>query len=191
MPQALLDPWPWYVAGPLIGLFVPLLLLVGGKEFGISVNLRHLCAALLPGRAEFFRYDWRGSGAWNLTFVAGVTLGGSLAGICLGNAAPVAISAATRSDLGALGLADFSGWAPASLFSWAALGSAPGLLLIVGGGFLIGFGSRYAGGCTSGHAITGLACLELPSLVAVIGFFAGGLAATHLLLPALLPGVRS
>ncbi len=190
MPQFLTDPWPWYVAGPMIGLFVPLLLLVGGKEFGISVNLRHLCAALLPGRAEFFKYDWKGSGAWNLTFVAGVTLGGFLAGTLLEHAAPIAISASTRADLGALGLTDFSGWAPAGLFSWTGLTGAPGLLLIVGGGLLVGFGSRYAGGCTSGHAITGLACLELPSLVAVVGFFAGGLLATHFLLPALLPGVR-
>ena len=56
-------PWPWFVAGPIIGLFVPALLLTGNKVFGVSSNLRHLCAALAPGRVEFLRYDWKKQGA--------------------------------------------------------------------------------------------------------------------------------
>ncbi len=177
------QPWPWYVAGPLIGLIVPALLLLGGKQFGVSANLRHICAAIVPGDLEFFRYDWKKSGLWNLTFVGGVLIGGLIAGTLLANPDPIAISEATRADLTTLGVQDFSGLVPGEVFSWSGLLTFKGLLLIVVGGFLVGFGTRYAGGCTSGHAIMGLADLQLPSLIAVLGFFAGGLIATHFLLP--------
>lgn len=177
--EFLARPWPWYVAGPLIGLFVPALLLLGGREFGISASLRHVCAACIPGRTGFFRYDWRKTGLWNLAFVLGIALGGLL---CVTDKGPVHISAQTRADLEGIGVRDFQGFAP---FDLASLATLPGFVCVVLGGFLVGFGARYAGGCTSGHAITGLACFELPSLIAVMGFFAGGLAATHLLLPVL------
>ncbi|MEX1256736.1 MAG: YeeE/YedE thiosulfate transporter family protein [Gemmatimonadota bacterium] len=191
MPESLLAPWPWYVTGPLIGLIVPLLLLFGGKVFGISSNLRHLCAAVpAPSswKPDFLRYDWRHAGLWNLVFVLGVGLGGFLAVTLFGTpAAAASISEATRADLSALGIQDFTGLIPAELFSWAALATPAGLLAIVAGGFLVGLGARWAGGCTSGHAISGLANLQLPSLVAVLGFFAGGLLVTHAVLPLLLP----
>ena len=177
------QPWPWYVAGPLVGLIVPALLLLGGKQFGISANLRHICAAVIPGDLEFFNYDWKKSGLWNLTFVGGVLIGGLVAGTLLEHPDPIAISEATLEDLRTLGVQNFSGLVPGEVFSWSGLLTFKGLLLIVGGGFLVGFGARYAGGCTSGHAIMGLADLQLPSLIAVLGFFAGGLAATHFLLP--------
>ncbi len=183
MIDTLAQPWPWYVAGPIIGLMVPALRLVGGKLFGVSANLRHACAALLPSRSEFLRYDWKRAGGWNLAFALGIVLGGVIAGTLLATPGPVAVSAATRADLVALGLRDLSGLVPADLYTWASLLTARGLLVLVGGGFLIGFGARYAGGCTSGHAIAGLATFQMPSLIAVIGFFAGGLIATHLLLP--------
>lgn len=192
MLEILSPPWPWYVAGPLIGLVVPLLLLVGGKAFGISSNLRHMCAALPVSegaKPSFFRYDWKGAGLWNLTFVLGILLGAVLAVTLAG--VPDAgqhISEATRGDLRALGLQDFSGLVPADLISWSALLSPAGLVAVVVGGFLVGFGARYAGGCTSGHAISGLANLQLPSLVAVIGFFVGGLFVTFVVLPLLLGG---
>jgi uncharacterized protein len=190
MLESLAAPWPWYVAGPLIGLVVPLLLVAGGKVFGVSANLRHLCAATpAPERLKptFLRYDWKQSGGWNLFFVAGVGLGGFLAVTLLGMPdAGQSISQATRSDLMALGIQDFSGLVPADLFSWEALLSPAGFLAIVAGGFLVGFGARYAGGCTSGHAISGLADLQLPSLVAVVGFFVGGLLVTFGLLPLIL-----
>jgi hypothetical protein len=186
MLDALFASWPWYVAGPLIGLFVPLLLLLTGKAFGVSSSLKHACAATVPGRAAYFRYDWKTSGLWNLIFVAGILLGGVVAVQFLGGGGPTGISAATKADLQALGLSDFSGLVPPALFSWSSLTTLPGLLVIVGGGFLVGFGARYAGGCTSGHAITGLATLQVPSLIAVVGFFAGGLVATYVLLPLLL-----
>jgi len=182
MIEFLSQPWPWYVAGPLIGLIVPALFLIGGKQFGISENLRHVCAATLPANIDFLKYDWK-AGIWNLTFAGGIVIGGLLAALFLHNPDPVAISEATRADLSALGISDFSGFVPAEIFSWAGLGSVPGLLLLVVGGFLVGFGSRYAGGCTSGHAISGLANLQLPSLIAVVGFFVGGLIVTHFLLP--------
>lgn len=178
--------WPWYVAGPLIGLFVPLLLLLTGKAFGVSSSLKHTCAATVPGQAEYFQYDWKDSGLWNLLFVAGILLGGVLAVQFLGGGGPTGIAAATKADLRALGLTDFSGLVPPTLFSWASLTTLPGFVALVIGGFLVGFGARYAGGCTSGHGITGLATLQVPSLIAVLGFFIGGLLTTHLLLPLLL-----
>lgn len=183
----LTQPWPWYVAGPIIGLFVPLLLLFGGKQFGVSANLRHLCAAALPTKAEFFRYDWKKSGLWNLVFVGGIVAGGFVATTLLGSADPaIHLAPATVEALRGLGLTDFSGLVPAELISWRGLASWPGLLMVVGGGLLVGFGARYAGGCTSGHAISGLADLQFPSLVAVLGFFAGGLFVTYVLLPLVL-----
>jgi hypothetical protein len=186
--EALREPWPWYVAGPLIGLVVPALLLIGNKMFGVSANLRTLCAIAAPGKIEFFRFDWRRIGGWNLAFAAGIFLGGAVAVTALDGAGDVAISAATRADLAALGIADFGGLLPADLFSFAALATPRGLIAVVGGGFLIGFGSAYAGGCTSGHAIMGLADRQIPSLIAVLGFFAGGVAATFWLLPLVLGG---
>jgi uncharacterized membrane protein YedE/YeeE len=181
----LTQPWPWYVAGPLIGLIVPALLLIGGKQFGISENLRHICAAAAPGKTPFFQYDWKANGIWNLTFIVGVPIGAFIASTLLSSGDPIAISQATRADLAALGISEFEGLAPADIFSFSGLASLKGFVMIVIGGFLVGFGSRYAGGCTSGHAISGLSDLQMPSLIAVIGFFAGGLIATHLLLPLL------
>lgn len=186
MIDVLSQPLPWYVAGPLIGLVVPLLLLYGSKQFGISANLRHMCAATVPGRLDFLKYDWRKSGLWNLTFLGGILIGGFIGGVLLSNPEPIAISQATVADLQALGIQDFTGFVPADIFTWSNVLTPVGLTIILGGGFLVGFGARYAGGCTSGHAISGLADLQLPSLIAVIGFFAGGLIATHLLLPLLL-----
>jgi uncharacterized protein len=180
----LLRPWPWYVAGPLIGLFVPALLLLGNRPFGFSSNLRHICAACLPTKAEFFRYDWRGSGLWNLVFLTGTVFGGFIGGRLHG--ASVAISTRTQADLAALGVHDYSGVLPHQIFSWASLLTPRGFVILVVGGFLVGFGTAYAGGCTSGHAISGLADRQLPSLVAVLGFFAGGLIATYLILPRVL-----
>ena len=190
MPDVVADiltkPWPWYVGGPLIGLFVPALLLLGNRMFGISSNLRHVCAVAIPGRISFFRYDWRSAGAWNLAFALGIVAGGFIAVHFLGAGDAVQLSPAARASIAALGVHDVSGLVPSELFRWGALLTWRGLLMMVGGGFLIGFGTAYAGGCTSGHAISGLADLQLPSLVAVVGFFAGGLMSTWLILPHLL-----
>src|SRR6188474_322446 len=176
-------PWPWYVSGPMIGLFVPLLLLLGNKMFGVSSNLRHVCAACLPGGIEYFSYDWRREGGWHLTFVLGVLVGGFVAGHFLVLDATPRLSDAALATFRDLGIHDLHGLVPRELFSWQALTTVPGIVLIVIGGFLVGFGTAYAGGCTSGHAISGLADLQLPSLIAVMGFFAGGLFTTFAVLP--------
>jgi uncharacterized membrane protein YedE/YeeE len=183
--ELLQNPWPWYVAGPLIGLTVPALLLVGNKAFGISSALRHICAAVVPAKIPFFQYNWR-AGIWNLFFVAGILIGGFIAGNFLSNPNDMVIAEATRTDLQQLGLHDFSGLLPAELFSVESIFSLRGLFFLVWGSFLVGFGTRYAGGCTSGHSIMGLSNLQWPSLVATICFMIGGFLGTHLLLPILL-----
>lgn len=180
----LAEPWPWYVAGPLIGLTVPLVYLYGGRKWGISSTFRDACAAILPRRLEYFRYDWRERGGWRLAMVLGLLMGGVLA--ALAGSPDVAISEATRADLAALHMSDFSGLVPSELFSWGSLLTVPGVVLILVGGFLVGFGTRYADGCTSGHSISGLATLRITSLIATIAFFVGGLLSTHVLLPMLL-----
>lgn len=188
MLELLVRPWPWYVAGPLLGLMAPILLLAGNKLFGISSNLRHACAAVAPCGIQYFSYDWREDGGWNLTFVLGILIGGFLGGWLLANPEPVAIAASTRESLGALGITDFRGLVPREIFDWRALATPSGFTILVVGGFLVGFGTAYAGGCTSGHGISGVADLQLPSLIALLGFFAGGVAGTYLLLPLILGG---
>lgn len=178
-------PWPWFVAGPLIGLFVPALLLLGNKQLGVSSCFRNLCAACIPGRAEFFRFDWKRDGSWSLAFLAGILIGGFIGGLLLGSPA-VAISARTQAALEAIGVHDFAGLVPAELFTWSRLLTARGLALLLGGGFLVGFGASYAGGCTSGHGVMGLADRQPASLIAVCAFFAGGVLATYLVLPFLI-----
>lgn len=182
----LTQPWPWYVAGTLIGLVVPTLLILGNKAFGISSSLRHICAACLPGRIPFFQYDWRQE-SWNLWFVGGILVGGFIGGTLLSNPASMTIAPDTVHALQTLGIRDVtSGLLPTDLFNWQNLLTAKGLLFFVFGGFLVGFGTRYAGGCTSGHAIMGLSNLQGPSLVATVSFMVGGFAMTHLGLPFLM-----
>ena len=176
------QPWPWYVAGPLIGLTVPLLLLLGNKTFGISSSLRHICAACFPANISFFTYNWKKE-IWNLFFAGGIILGGSIAAGFLSNQQPVAVSPQLAASLQQYGIHDYSGLVPPELFNWHALLTARGSILIVAGGFLVGFGTRYAGGCTSGHAIMGLSNLQWPSLIATCCFMAGGFIMANLILP--------
>lgn len=175
------QPWPWYVAGPLIGLTVPALLILGNKSFGISSSLRHVCAMCVPAKIPFFQYNWRKE-MWNLVFVLGVLTGGFVAGTFLSNPDEIVIAAKTQADLAALGITDFSGLMPADIFSWENLFTAKGLVFFVLGGFLVGFGTRYAGGCTSGHAIMGISSLQWQSLVATIFFMVGGFLMTQVFL---------
>ncbi len=179
------QPWPWYVAGPLIGLTVPTLLIIGNKSFGISSSMRHICAACMPANIKFFKYDWKKE-IWNLFFVGGIGLGGFLAMLLLPNPHPIQIDSRLSAELASYGITEISGLVPQDLFSWEQLFSLRGLLMMVAGGFLVGFGTRYAGGCTSGHAIMGLSTLQWPSLVATISFMAGGFLMANLILPHLL-----
>ncbi len=187
MLEILQSPWPWYVAGPLIGLVVPFVFWYGGKKWGVSSSLQHLCAAALPRKIDYFQYDWWKKGAWHLSMAGGMILGGFIGGRLLSSPDDVvAITEAARADLAALGITDFAGLVPAEVFSWGSLLSVPGVLVILLGGFLVGFGARYANGCTSGHAISGMSNLQVSSLVVVIGFFIGGLISAHFLLPIIL-----
>lgn len=179
------QPWPWYVSGPLIGLMVPALLIAGNKSFGISSSLRHICAACIPAKIPFFQYDWKKE-IWNLFFVAGVLLGGLIVAMFLQNPTAVQIDPALVSELQQYGITEYKGLVPLDLFNWDSLFTARGFILIVIGGFLVGFGTRYAGGCTSGHAIMGLSNLQLPSLIATICFMAGGFFMANLVLPLIL-----
>ena len=185
MIEFLKQPWAWYVAGPLIGLMVPLLLIIGNKTFGISSSLRHICAACIPAKIPFFSYEWKKE-AWNLFLVTGVLLGGLIAGLLLVSNQPVQVNPKLVQELATYGITDYNSMVPIQLFNFPALFTIKGFILIVGGGFLVGFGTRYAGGCTSGHAIMGLSNLQLPSLIATICFMIGGFIMANLILPFIL-----
>ncbi len=186
MIEMLSQAWPWYVAGPLIALVMALLLFVG-KSFGVSDTLRTTCAIGGGGRfSEFFDFDWKKQ-SWNLVFVAGAIIGGFIASTWLQQPAPIPLAPDTVAKLQELGIQKpGDNYLPEEIFSWEGLFTLRGFIMLVVGGFLIGFGARYAGGCTSGHAISGLSNLQLPSLIAVIGFFIGGLVMTYFLLPLIL-----
>lgn len=176
------QPWTWWVSGIIIAGTM-FLLLFFGQSFGFSSNLRTICAAAGGGKfVKFFDFNWR-SQLWNIVFLVGAILGGFIAKQFLSDGAPVAISENTINDLAKLGISAPTSAQPNELFSMEALFSLKGFLILALGGLMVGFGSRYAGGCTSGHAISGLSDLQLPSLIAVIGFFIGGLLMTFVLLP--------
>ena len=175
--EVLSQPWPWWTAGILIGLTVPVLLLLGNRHFGISANLRHLCAACFPAGIPFFNYDWKKE-SWNLFLVGGVLIGAVIAVTWLQNPQPLQVHPDLAADLAKNGITQIDGLLPADLFNWQSLLTVRGFLLMVVGGFLVGFGTRYAGGCTSGHAIMGLSSLQWPSLIATICFMFGGIVMT-------------
>ena len=183
MLDILKNPWPWYVAGPLIGLTVPVLLIIGNKAFGISSSLRHICAACIPANIPFFKYEWKKE-IWNLFFVGGILLGGFLAMSLLANPNPVEIHPNLASELSTYGITNFESMVPVDVFNWSTLLTLKGFIIMVFGGFLIGFGTRYAGGCTSGHAIMGLSTLQWPSLIATCCFMVGGIIMANWILPA-------
>ena len=176
------QPWPWYVSGFLIATTM-FALLYFGQSFGFSSNLRTLCAAVGGGKkVKFFDFNWK-TQTWNLMFLIGATIGGYIAAQFLSNGEPVLISESTIRDLSAMGFAAPKGAQPEELFNWEYVFTLKGFLILAIGGLMVGFGSRWAGGCTSGHAISGLSDLQVPSLIAVVGFFAGGLIMTHFIMP--------
>lgn len=181
--EAILQPWPWYVSGPLIALIMAILVFFG-KTFGMSSNLRTLCSIGGAGKhADFFKFDWKEQ-KWNLTVVLGAIVGGFIAVQFLSDGSPIDLSSASVTDLKNLGFENAGATLlPSEIYDWDSILTLKGFSILVIAGFLVGFGTRYAGGCTSGHAITGLSNLQLPSLIAVVGFFIGGLIMTHFLLP--------
>ena len=179
------NPWPWYISGPLIGLMVPALLILGNRTFGISSTLRHLCAAILPARIDFFKYNWREE-KWSFWLLGGVLIGGFIAATLLTKDANIEIAPKLAAELQQYGINDFSSLVPVQIMNWHSLFTLKGFILMIVGGFLIGFGTRYAGGCTSGHSIMGLSTLQLPSLVATVCFMIGGFIMANLILPHIL-----
>ncbi len=179
-------PWPWYLSGPLISLIMFSLLLFG-KRFGMSSNLKTLCSIGGAGKySDFFKFNWKSS-LWNLIVVFGAIIGGYIAINYLSDDSLMALNPKTIAELKSYGINDAGkALVPELLFGNQAISSIKGITILILGGFLIGFGTRYANGCTSGHAISGLSNLQIPSLIAVIGFFIGGLIMTFLILPYLL-----
>jgi len=177
------EPWPWYVSGPMIA-FIMFLLLMVGKNFGMSGNLRTLCAICGAGeKTVFFKFDWKAQ-RWNLVVVLGAIIGGFIASQYMTDDLAVAINPETIENLKTLGFESAgTQYLPNELFGNNVFLAPKNLFILALGGLLVGFGTRYAGGCTSGHAISGLSELQLPSLIAVIGFFIGGLTMIHFLFP--------
>jgi len=185
MLEIIKEPWPWYIAGPLIGLTVPALLIMGNKSFGISSSLRHICAACVPANVNFFKYNWKKE-AWNLFFVLGIFFGGMITAHFLVNPNEITVNPNLKAELAGYGITDYSNLVPEQLMNFESLLTLRGFIMMVVGGFLVGFGTRYAGGCTSGHAIMGLSNLQWPSLVATVCFIIGGFLMANLILPAIL-----
>ena len=147
--ETLFGVWPWYIAGPLLGIFVPLLLLVGNRQFGISSTLDQICYSYLPRGKKSLQHFSEKENRWKLFFGIGIVVGAAFSVWFLTN--------------------------PTHAFLPQDYYSLGGLLLLFVGGLFIGFGTRYANGCTSGHAIFGLSILSAGSLKATISFFVGGL----------------
>jgi uncharacterized membrane protein YedE/YeeE len=182
MKELITQTWSWWFSGAMIAAIM-FFLLFFGKSFGFSSNLRTICAATGIGKkVKFFDFNWKAQ-TWNLVFLIGAIIGGFIAKQFLSTDAAVPIAAETIRDLGQLGFAAPTSLQPKELFSIEAIFTLKGLMVLIFGGLMVGFGSRYAGGCTSGHAISGLSNLQLPSFFAVIGFFIGGLVMTFLIFP--------
>jgi hypothetical protein len=179
------NPWPWYVAGPILGSMVPLLFFLGNRSFGISSTLRHICAAAVPVNIPFLKYNWKEE-LWSIFFAIGILLGAFVGTHVLSHPYQMSVSGATFDTLRALGVEETLGFVPDDIFNWSNLLTLQGFCFMILGGFMVGFGTRYAGGCTSGHGLTGTALLQPASFVALFAFFAGGLVSTHLILPLLL-----
>ncbi|MFH4964211.1 YeeE/YedE thiosulfate transporter family protein [Gaetbulibacter sp. M235] len=184
--EYILNPWPWYITGPLIALIMATLLYFG-KTFAMSSNLATMCSIAGAGKfIEFFKSDWKDK-KWNLIVVLGAVIGGFIAKNFLSNDLVTNLNKKTILELNELGFKNPGKTiVPNEIFSFDVLTTSHGLPILLVGGILIGFGTRYAGGCTSGHAITGLSSLQKPSLIAVIGFFVGGLIMTNFILPYIL-----
>lgn len=155
-----LAPWHWAIAGALIGLLTLTLLFVANRRLGISTGFENVCALVV--KAPYFqRESLLRSNNWRLPLLAGLVVGGFLSAVIGGGWEPT----------WALGKFDAEiGWNAGGKVIW-----------MFGGGLLIGFGTRLAGGCTSGHGIFGMSNLELPSIVSTVSFMAAGIVTTNLI----------
>lgn len=189
------QPWPWYVSGTVIASIM-LILLYFGRSFGVSASLHAACAASGAGRwTDFFKFDWKKTQGWNFAFVLGAIAGGAVAANFLSPSQPIAISEGAAATLATWGIStptsleEGTGYLPEVFNRSEFIFSFWGMLFLITGGFLVGFGARYAGGCTSGHAISGISNLQWPSLLAVVGFFIGGLTMAYFIMPSLMPWI--
>lgn len=182
MTEFILQPWSWWFSGAMIS-FIMFSLLYFGKSFGFSANLRTLCSIAGAGKkVPFFNFDWK-TQIWNLVFLSGAILGGFIAKEFMSTHEPIQVAQSTLADLSKLGFGTPTSTQPSELFSLESAFSLKGFMILAIGGLMVGFGARYAGGCTSGHAISGVSDLQIPSIIAVIGFFIGGLTMTFLIFP--------
>jgi len=179
----ILQPWPWFIGGPLIALSL-LLYFYFGKNFGASTNFETLCTIAGAGKiSDYFKKDWKDRD-FALMFVMGLIIGGFISSKYLIPEQTIDLNPVTVKELSELGFSNVGNqYFPDEIFSNKVALSLKGFLILLISGLLIGFGTRYAGGCTSGHAITGLSSLQIPSLLAVIGFFIGGIIATWFIIP--------
>lgn len=187
--EIILQPWPWYVGGPLIGLIL-FLMFYFGQAFGVSSNLETFCTISGAGKfSDYFKTNWK-SRTWSLLFVLGIILGGYISSHYLMNSQVIDLNPETIKDLANIGFANAGdSYLPPAIFSTANIFTLKGISILVGAGILIGFGSRYAGGCTSGHSITGISSLQLPSILATIGFFIGGIIMAWFIIPLLFENI--
>ena len=181
--EVILEPWPWYVAGPLISLCMYLMFYFG-KKFGVSSNLETVCAMGGAGKfVDHFKFDWK-KDRWNLVFVVGLIAGGYIANQWLTPEDTILLNPATVTDLAEIGIQNAgTTYLPEEIYGMEALLSLKGFVVLLVAGILVGFGARYAGGCTSGHGIVGMSSLSVESFIAVGGFFIGGLIMTWFILP--------
>ena len=143
-----MDLFSWYIAGPLIGLLVPILLIIGNKQFGISSSFDYMCSIIIPGSKNIFKqYDSK-KNSWKFYFIIGIAIGALITNKII--------------------MAEDKSFLPEEYYS------VEGIILLLSGGVMVGFGTRYANGCTSGHAITGLSLLKKSSLIATITFLITG-----------------
>ncbi|MDG1226435.1 MAG: YeeE/YedE thiosulfate transporter family protein [Polaribacter sp.] len=179
----ILQPWTWYFGGPLISISL-LLYFYFGKNFGASTNFETLCTMAGAGKvSDYFKKDWKDRD-FALLFVIGLIIGGFISSIYLIPNQTIDLNPKTVQELTELGFSNIgSQYFPEEIFGEEVLFSLKGFLILLISGILVGFGTRYAGGCTSGHAITGLSSLQFPSLLAVFGFFIGGIIATWFIIP--------
>jgi uncharacterized membrane protein YedE/YeeE len=150
----------WALAGLGIGLITLLLLWTTSHRLGISSSFEDVCSLVL--KAPYLQRKEITSGrGWRLPFLFGLLLGG--------------VTSAALAQ----------GWHP----TWAlgvfdeaiALGNPGKLGWMFVGGLFIGFGTRMAGGCTSGHGIFGISNLEPASIRATLSFMAAGVVTTALI----------